>query len=443
LRFAALHEIANEDEPLRAPDELAVVRALAEMLIDRSAWAVTPGRSGRYWSFINDAEARKHVEDTILVGAQFDDTLAELFFWGWLRQEGFSAELIGEEGKPDILVARGSRDEMWAEVKRVNQGSVERAVVRQIDKANKQIKRVSPTGAGVLFLRIDRAIERAGFDDRVPSDVRPYLSEVEAALSGSRFKSVARVVLTWDDVLILGDPPQRTLFAVRRRSVVVEHAGPRATMKLPAARHEVARAVTMWAKWSPQDSPPAAPSGLRPKSAGDLEVSDLFRAESAEVVRPAHAVEAFLDPDQLTVFEFEGSELSLATRRIELGNEPYTLLIIAFNPPGAPKQLSLGFRVFDDDNATTPVDPEDCLDAFLRRHGIVLTVGDQTGVFVRRARLEAGSASPLSLIHLDSSPARCIVSALVRVDAAGWADLSWVFAIDRDSYEQDVRAHRR
>jgi hypothetical protein len=177
---------------------------------------------------------------------------------------------------------------------------------------------------------------------------------------------------------------------------------------------------------------------------GELDVSELFRAESAEIVRPAHAAEAFLDPDGLSVFDFEGFEFSLATRRIEMGREPYTLLVIAFRQPGERKQLSLAFRVFDDDNGATPADPEDCLDVLLRRHGLVVTVGDQAGLLVQRARLKVGSAGPSTLIRISDSDAdRAIVSALVRIDGAGSADLAWVFAIDRDNYQRDVRAHRR
>jgi hypothetical protein len=443
-KFDALRHVAGAGKPLRTPDELAAVRTVAEMLMDRSAWAVAPSKPDGYWGFITDPAARKHVEDTILVDRQFDETIAELFVWGWLRQEGFPAELIGEEAKPDTLVGRASSDEVWVEVKCVNEGSVERAVVRQIDKANKQIKRVNPTGSGVVFLRIDRPIERAAFDDRIPSDVRPYLAEVEAALSGTRFKSVARAVLTWDDVLILGDPPRRTLYLVRRRSVVADHAGPRSKMTIPAARYEVGRTVTIWATWSSPDSLPAAPQGSRPMAVGELDVSELFRAESAEIVRPAHAAEAFLDPDGLSVFDFEGFEFSLATRRIEMEREPYTLLVIAFRQPGERKQLSLAFRVFDNDNGGTPADPEDCLDVLLRRHGLVVTVGDQAGLLVQGARLKVGSAGPSTLIRISDSDAdRAIVTALVRIDGAGSADLAWVFAIDRDNYQRDVRAHRR
>jgi hypothetical protein len=73
------------------------------LMLDRLTWANSEG-AGSVLNQIQNPKARRRVVQTVKKAAQFDDTIAELTFWGWLRQTGFDAELREDDGLPDIYV---------------------------------------------------------------------------------------------------------------------------------------------------------------------------------------------------------------------------------------------------------------------------------------------------------------------------------------------------
>ena len=222
----ALYEVLLAMEASRAtarwPDEYEQVAAVATLGLDFSTWAPQPPYDD-FWSFL-DPETRDWTLGMLAQADQFEDAMAELFTWGWLRSEGFNARRVNDEGESDIVL---DHDDPWrCEVKRIHVGTPAERVARVVTKANQQIKKSDPDSAGTLFISLARAPTRAAFDDRIPNDVEPYISAVNDALRRYH-RSVAQVVVMWDDVMILGDRPDPVLYAFRRRSVAVEHQSPR------------------------------------------------------------------------------------------------------------------------------------------------------------------------------------------------------------------------
>ncbi|WP_303903594.1 hypothetical protein [Thiohalomonas denitrificans] len=125
------------------PDEVEVLREITSALLDRSVWAVVPSGAD-YWAFIPNVNARKRVRENILDPDQFNDTVAEVFFWSWLHEQTQAAELLEETGLPDIVIAPGTHTEVWAEVKRVRLGKSPMRIAEVIGKANRQIKNAQP-----------------------------------------------------------------------------------------------------------------------------------------------------------------------------------------------------------------------------------------------------------------------------------------------------------
>ena len=88
--------------------------------------------------------------------------LAEVRTWAHLRMHGVEAELLEEDGMPDIRVHGGS-EASWIEVKYVHPGTTDNGVASALKKANRQIRNASPDRSGVVYLfvgtdRVRRAL---------------------------------------------------------------------------------------------------------------------------------------------------------------------------------------------------------------------------------------------------------------------------------------------
>lgn len=430
VRYDRIRAVLHDNGGLAYPGDDAVVADVLGMLIDRSTWAVVPSDND-FWDFLPDPRVRRHVETTIVVPDQFENTIAEVFVWGWLRQEGHEAELIGDEASPDLRVGRDTPTPLWADVKVVDFESAVRRARDDVTKANRQIKRVDPDGAGILFLRVSRSLARLTLDDRVPTDVGVFLDELRRALVRDRCRSVGAVVATWDEHLIVGNPPGRVLYVLRRRSIVVEHPDPRKPLALDPDAFAIGRTATAWVTWLEGDERhPSLPA----VQIGDIIVSQLFRQENEgpEGIRAGHAVEALSDPDEQTAIELGEVEVVLAVRRVALGRRPYRLLVLATRHPDRAYEVMLAFRVYGEEG-DEGVAPIALFQALLERHGIEVSVGPQRGLLVQRAVVPAGG----SLVEFQGDR-DFLVSAFIQRRGAT-VEVVWAFALDRASYRASLR----
>src|SRR5439155_25954487 len=132
---------------------------------------------------------------------------------------GMAVRLNQEDGLADLEIEPGTKS-IWADVKRIHLGSSPRRMRTVIKKANSQIKRSGGT-AGIAFIHIERPRLRASFDDRVPTDIAPFVDEALRELGSSNSKSVGRVVVSWDDYFVHAAPGSPSIYTVRRRSIVL------------------------------------------------------------------------------------------------------------------------------------------------------------------------------------------------------------------------------
>lgn len=172
-RYDLLRSLVARNGSFAAAEETDVFLSMSAAMLDRMTWAADPVASD-YWDVIPDADTREFVRRRLRLPQFFDDVAAELFYWGWLRSVGFDVERGEAEGLPDLQVARAGAT-VWADVKRIHVGTAPKRVRRVIAKASKQIQRAEPGEAGVAMIHIARSGLRAAFDDRVPSDVEPYV----------------------------------------------------------------------------------------------------------------------------------------------------------------------------------------------------------------------------------------------------------------------------
>lgn len=435
-RYQTIKEILLTGGRISPQNELSAVREVAGFLMDRSTWA-DDAQGGEYWSFLPNDTLRNFICSRLERPELFDDVITELFFWAWLKRhsEAVPVTLCELEGMPDLRI--GDDHPTWAEVKRIHRGSSIARVAKVIQKANSQIKSKNPTDAGCLLLYIERDDVRASFDDRIPSDVRPYVDAVAQAIAGNVNRSVAQVVVCWDDYFVLAEPGRPALYAPRRRSLLLKHAHARQSLTLTDAFWDLGMTVTLWITYS----------GMPGLNVGrfitdDLEITQQFRSENefTDGIRPGHAVETIKSPDATQSFDFGGVEVSLFTRKITLGRRPYVLLIEVVRRQGEQPRLTSGFKLFMSEPNIDAVmaKPLEAFKILLNRFGRLIQVGSQTGVFVPYEVVSTAKAHRTELVKvLSDGPSK--VSCLFRTTPLG-AEVRWAYAIDLNSYRASLQS---
>lgn len=450
LRYQRLSEITSS--AVTYPDELEVIRELTNAVLDRMVWAVPPD-SEDYWSFIPDGAARKRVVRNIRIGAKYHDTVAEVFFWSWMLEQTQLADLVEEEGLPDIVVGRGTATETWAEVKRVSLDKNPARLREVLDKANNQLKRAQPDGAGIVFLSVDRPVERATLGDRIPSDVEPYLRQVERRLGSHVGTSLGRVVLVWDEFVIDSAPGQVLSYELRRRSVTREHRTPRGPLSIERDVTRVDRSVHLTGDWPEQGVSNKRPEGRSRVSLKEIVVGPGFREFNAEWdgIRPQHAIEALSDPDATFRYPFRlgpGHQL-LATRRVTVSKEPYTLLLLVRPLAKGRSEIGEAYRLYDEvEGHELHRHPMGAFENLISRYGVPFEIPNQKGTlrvkFVRTARIQVESTDPKAVMRLFPLPKGIDAlsgAARFRVvdESPPVCEIEWLWFLDERRYRADVR----
>jgi hypothetical protein len=194
---------------------------------------------------IDDQEVLQQLRHRVLDPDQFNDQMAALSCWELLNNKSISARLIEQNGLPDICVTVPDIGQEWIEVKRIRIGTDPGHARRVIQTANGQIKRVDASGAGSVFLLVERQQKRVFLDHTIPNDIQSYLNEVDRELGSNSSKIVHSVIVAWDDYVLFADSPEKTCCYLRRRSLVRHHRAPRLTSRLPVQAFELGRTVKL------------------------------------------------------------------------------------------------------------------------------------------------------------------------------------------------------
>jgi hypothetical protein len=436
------------------PDEIEILREITSALLDRTVWADAPNNQD-YWTFIPNKGAQKRVQDSLFNPEQFHDTIAEVFFWSWLKEQEPSAELVEGVGLPDIVVYRGTTKEIWLEVKRVRLGKNPKRIHEVISKANRQIKNASPEKAGLVFLSIERAVQRVALDDRVPNDIQPYLEEVERKLASGLNRSVGRVVVSWDDFVVDTEPGRSISYRFRRRSVTLTHCQPRARLPLPTSNTEIERTIDLSVKWPTEAEETRSGHGLR-HSLDNVVVGPGFREFNAswDGIRPQHALEAFSEPDAVYRYQFRygGGEQFLVTRRVTVTRKAFTMLLVVHPLADGRQEITDAYRLYDGQNGTKALyrHPLVAFEMLISMYGVPFLFISPSGPvlikFLRAARVSLPNAAPSAVFQLCQLPQGVdTLSGAARIRLAQKAppvgEIEWLWFLDEKRYRADVRKH--
>jgi len=421
-----------EKNRVQWPDEFEPVAALASVGLDFSVWTPDPPFDD-FWDFL-DEETRRWTVGIMENPDQYGDAMAELFVWGWIREQGIPAVRVNAEGRSDILVGA---DRDWScEVKRIRKGTKPEHIRKVLAKANRQIKATAVDGGGSVFIMVERAPRRVALDDRVPNDVQRLVEATRRALHAGQLRSIAQVVVAWDDVMMAGEAPEPMLYAFRRRSLIIEHPAPRQPARYPAKQMEIGRTMITMIRYEDRDKPEASPS-LAAIPAGDISVSPLFRQENefADGIRANHAVETLAEPDSLVRLAYDDWHILLATRGIDFADGPYTLLVVGIQEGAGPIQAVGGYRLYRQQNELDL--SRDALAAFrvlLDRYGLEISTPTQAGRFIPFGVLPPGVG-----LRIPDDNDSHIVSAVMKLRDDGSTEIAGAYGLDTGRYRAALR----
>jgi hypothetical protein len=386
VTYDLLHAFVRTGAGASFPVEAELLSVLGSAALDRLS-AVIPAGGVDYWSEVEDSSARTWLVGRLTSALTYADALAEVFFWSWLRRRGFSVGLLELEGYPDLRLKRPNGADVWIEVKRLRPGTGLSRVRRVIKLASKQIRRADPSAAGMLVIRLERAIDRARLDSGLPSDVDHVLLEIAREMGSGHSRSVARVVLVWDEFTVGGEAEESTSYEFRRRSEIRDHSSPR-LVDLPSteATRVDQRVVFTVPPVDLEDEGVELPSVI----SGNVAVANVFRKlhEVPDGIRVAHALEAAAHPSGVAELEAEGERiLVLLTKRVTNVPHPYLLLLVGRGEDTL--VLHSGYRIYrEPEGVDLAQDPVAAFFALLERYGAPVQCGPYTGLFFPYVRLE-------------------------------------------------------
>lgn len=229
-------------EPEKIVDQLfEVLHAQSTYGYDRMSWLA----DGYFEELEETVQARKFVAERLPVAEHYEATIAELGYWGWIKARGGAPVLLTSEGMPDLLLGPDAEgDAVYCDVKSIRHGTCPDRIRKVIEKTNRQLKRVhgestkglcyiriltpvirypqfSDNGHGRLMLQPD---ERSKNELGVPNEIAAYFDAVRYALSGPSYRSVSKVILSWEERLVIGNIPGWLTVMGTRNSCLIDHS---------------------------------------------------------------------------------------------------------------------------------------------------------------------------------------------------------------------------
>jgi hypothetical protein len=430
------------------PDDVEIARSVTSALLDRSIWIAPVG--GDPWEMLPDDEAKRQIQNRVRKSDQYNDVMAEVFYWSWLRSKGLPASLVEVEGKPDIYLSLIDYGELWIEVKRIRLGTRVNRVRKDIRKASSQIRRASESGAGAVVISLERAVARAALDDRVPSDVELYIAEAERELASGFSRNVAKVVIFWDDLSIDATVGAGISYRLHRRGVVLNHLNPVTTMGLGDATLGVDITAQLSGPW-PQQLGTLTGHGPR-LATSEFVVGPSFREFNAgtDGVRPHHALEAASDPDAeyRQTFADGSGKTSIITRRVTAARNPYTLVLMVHDLKDGSREIGDAYKLYHDENGKLSRDALTAFRAFVHLYGAPVGLEIDPGEviwakLIMSARVNTSGRDIGLALPADGGNYLTGATAISHhTDPPGFS-VAFAYAVDVDKYKADVAKQSR
>lgn len=421
-------------------DLFDAVRRSLDLIVDQSIWS----QDEDFWEVLQDPATKRFLASRLPKPKMYRDVLVELTYWASLRRGGYKPKLEELSGLPDLSLDEGGGT-TWIEAKHIQLGTNPKRIKKVIEKANRQIKSADPTVAGLVYIHLSRYGQRAEVADGTPKDVQPFVDAAERAISGTSFRRIGKVVLSWDKTWLpresVADEQPRYVMAAVRNSVVLEHASPLLESVLSDEEARVANtAVMAFDSKIPRDQ-------LTPYVARDVVVSDLLRTtiERSQGLTPLHLVDVVRDPTGLHRHRLgdAGDEFVLATQLVSTersGSE--VVLVEGIKSADGRTTLLAAFRMFGSPSELSrwSTDPTSCFESLLDEFGLPVGAADtKASKFVESIRvpLRDGGDAEIGLIRKITQEDNVVLLGLFR-RTGRFLEASWLHAVDLRLYERSL-----
>jgi len=214
------------------PDDLDNLVKLAKVIFDTSLWiSATQGNINQILlgtiKNYGDIRVQKQIKTQIGNPEKYLDILVEISFGMWNQMKGYKVLPLEIEGPDFMIEIPGVSIPIYTECK--NLGNIsEKSIKSKVKKINTQIKSISDEVYGVGFIDLSKAVLlQQNKHKEFPAEIQLARDITKKILHPGQYRSVISIYLTWDDYLIVGNPPERTCVAIRKRCVQVNHPAPR------------------------------------------------------------------------------------------------------------------------------------------------------------------------------------------------------------------------
>ena len=377
-----------------------------------------------------DEAVQEKIRSRVVNSEQFEDLMVELAFAAWHKSRKHTVIPWEREGLPDLkLQIPGVDVPILVECKRLRSGSKNR-LTKVISKANSQIKAAQEPCYGVVVLDVSIPVGVAEVEnDELPNQLQDICSTVQSALSGKKNRSVGMAILVWDDSMILGEPPDKTQVAFRRRHLRIRHRMSRKDILETVPLFEgFTTLYTLY--WKQREQP------IREYAFTDYfrkECEDKFNTDMSKVV------EAIQKCDRGESIRFNSQkEMILFSRHIMDKKREFNIVALS-EKVNQRLIVHLAFKIFDD---LCPevylLSPVQLLARFASSYGLPVTIGDLTSRFILAHKIPVKSSDPTKIVTIHNPENHSfLVNFLFRIDEVNgqyFANCALLFCIDSTRY---------
>jgi len=345
-------------------------------------------------SIYTETKPSKKIRSRVVNPEQFEDLMVELAFDAWHKSRNHTVIPWEKEGLPDLkLQIPGVDVPILVECKRLR-SSLKNRLSKVISKANSQIKAAQEPCYGVVVLDVSTPVGVTEVEnDELPNQLQDICSIVQSALSGKKNRLVRMAILVWDDSMILGEPPDKTQVAFRRRHLRIQHrmSGKDISETVPLFEGFTSLYTLHWTQ--------------REQPIMEYAFTDYFRKECEDKfhINKSMVVEAIQKCDREESIRFSSQkEMTLFSRHIVDKKREFN--IVALGEKANQRLIvHLAFKVFDD---LCPevylLSPVQLLARFASSYGLPVTIS---------------SSDPTKIVTIHNPESHCFtVNFLFRID---------------------------
>jgi hypothetical protein len=233
IRWRLCEELLAREGRIRIPDDLEVIQTLLSAwldsmtLIESTRGSVDALELGDLANYGDEAVCRR-LRAVIQEPNQFLHALVEVSCAAWHVSRGHDVTATEDKGMPDLaLEIPGWRLPIKAECKHVEKNTSYSRFQKDIEDANRKIKRTNQHCYGLLYLDVSDRVAKASFEDSLPDEIVKIQETVQRCLR-QHYTSVGGVVLLWKDYITqpMKDGSEGVGCILRYRSHLIHHKKP-------------------------------------------------------------------------------------------------------------------------------------------------------------------------------------------------------------------------